>query len=79
MSATVRAHEDAVLSLCWLDGDRLVTGSVDEAVTVWRYKKDGEKSSLSAVKSHASAHILGVTSLSAETGGYRASTPHVPH
>ena len=64
---SARAHDDAALAVCWLDAHALVTGSVDESLTLWR----ADDKALKSVKSHAGAHLLGVTALSAETGGHR--------
>ena len=66
---TARAHDDAIFCVAWLDNERLVTGSVDESLRVWR-AVDGRAPV--AVRTHAGAHLLGVTALSAENGGHRA-------
>jgi len=65
------AHDDAVLSLCWLSATRLVTGGVDGCIKVWAVADGGADAKF--VFEIPSAHLLGVTSLSAQTGGNRAA------
>lgn len=64
------SHGDAVRALCWLNARTLLTGCMDEAIRVWSV--DESKGSAKLVKTLRAAHMLGVLSLTAETGGHRA-------
>jgi len=65
---SARAHDDSILSVVWLDASHIITGSIDGSIRVWTIT-DGKSPSLT--RTIPRAHLLGVTSLSSETGGHR--------
>ncbi|EKX42242.1 hypothetical protein GUITHDRAFT_111803 [Guillardia theta CCMP2712] len=65
-------HEDSIWALSWPQDDRLISGSIDETVKVWKMASDsGEKMQQIEVQpiSTFPGHFLGVVSVSATKDG----------
>ena len=61
------AHSDSIWTLQWSASDKIISGSVDETVSVWRFKdeKDGSLQKLMSLDGHQ----LGVISVAAHPKG----------
>ena len=65
---STRAHDDSILSVVWIDVNQIITGSIDGSIRLWTITDTKQPVLKSTIPR---AHLLGVTSLSSETGGHR--------
>ena len=67
-SRKTAAHDDSIWAVAWPTDDKLITGSIDETVKVWRASEDGNAPL--EVSSTMPGHFLGVVSVSASKDGH---------